>query len=107
MNQINLQEERRGSYVNFNSTNKASTPSVHNPAKDNNKKNNIKKKTMTQLTDEERRGSPTNFNYKGKWQWSKTNLQQSQFQTKKKEEDDPIQSTDGMSRNTNISFYRC
>ena len=38
MNQINLQEERRGSYVNFNSTNKASTPSVHNPAKDNKKK---------------------------------------------------------------------
>ena len=30
------------------------------------KNNNIRKKTMTQLNDEERRGSPTNFNYKRK-----------------------------------------
>jgi len=63
MNQINPQEERRGSHVNFNRTKQASTPSVHNPAKDN-KTYHQKKKTMTQFIQEERRGSQTNFNYK-------------------------------------------
>ena len=72
MNQINLQEERRGSHVNFKSTKESSTPSVHNPAKDNKKKKIItseRRQWPNSMMKKEEDHQPISTT-KGKWQWS-------------------------------------
>ena len=71
MNQINLQEERRGSHVNFKSTKESSTPSVHNPAKDNKKKiiTSERRQWPNSMMKKEEDHQPISTT-KGKWQWS-------------------------------------
>jgi hypothetical protein len=94
MNQINPQEERRGSHVNFNRTKQASTSSVHNPAKDNKTYHQKKKEDNDPIHSRRKKRITNQFQLQKRMTISKTNLQQSQAQLKKKEEDDPTQSSD-------------